>query len=86
MIREKYVTKEYFDKRFHEFEADMHTALEVVVGNAKSYFTLECQRYVGALQEGFSEKVQISLDQIRALTEKSENHEERICKIEKAVI
>jgi hypothetical protein len=74
------------DKQFLQLRSDMHIMLTTALENAKIYHDEKMSREMGTLQEGFSDTVQVALDQSKALTEKSENHEDRLCKLEDIMI
>jgi hypothetical protein len=82
----KYITKEYFDSEIKELKSDIYVTLTTALKTSDAYHEKLMERHMGALQEGFLDKVAIAMDGIKMLMEKSENHEERICKIEKGVI
>jgi hypothetical protein len=86
MEQEKYITKEYFNKRFQEFKSDFHVFTQVLQGNIEAYYLGESSRQNGALQENFRSDLQVALDQVKSVTDKTNDHERRICKIEKAVL
>jgi hypothetical protein len=74
------------DRQFLQLRSDMHIMMVTALENAKIYHDEKMSREMGALREGFRDEVQVALDQTQALTEKAENHESRLCKLENSVI
>jgi hypothetical protein len=86
MEKKEYVTKEYFHSELKELRSDMHIMLATALKASEAYHEKIMERQMGALREGFRDDVRGVMDGIKMLMEKSENHENRICKIEKAMI
>ena len=73
-------------RQFLQLRSDMHIMLITALDNAKIYHDEKMTREMGALREGFRDDVQVALGQTKALTEKAEDHEDRLCKLENSVI
>jgi hypothetical protein len=79
---EKPITKEYFEKRFRQYQSDMHIMTTTAMSNMRAFYAEEAMRDMGALKEGFQEKVQVALDQVKSIDNKTDDHDLRICKLE----
>jgi hypothetical protein len=80
------ITKEYIDKRFHEFSADMHIMTSRLSKNAEAYYEIETERHMGAFKEELGAQVQVALDQVKGVTDKTDAFDARLCILEKTVL
>ena len=78
MIKDKYVTKEYFYSDIKEIQSKMYIMLDTALTSQKSYHEKLMERQMGALHEGFSDEVRGAMDGITMLLEKSKNHEPQV--------
>ena len=88
--KETYVTKEYVNAKIcdtvEKLKFDFHEFTRVLQDKTETHYLRETTERTAAMREGFRDELQVTFDQVKSITDKTDNHERRICTMEKAVL